>query len=36
MVDDDVRVVKIYEDHKAEPDDVAAMDGQEIGEDVIC
>ena len=36
MVDDDVRVVKIYEDHKAEPDDVAAMDGQEIGEVVIC
>ena len=36
MVDDDVRVVKIYEDRKAEPDDVVAMDGQEIGEVVIC
>ena len=36
MVDDDVRVVKVYDDHKAEPDDVVAMDGQEIGEVVIC
>ena len=36
MVDDDVRVVKIYDDHKAAPDDVVAMDSQEIGEVVIC
>ena len=36
MVDDDVRVVKIYDDHKADPDDVVAMDSQEIGEVVIC
>lgn len=36
MVDDDVRVVKIYDDRKAEPDDVVAMDGQETGEVIIC
>lgn len=36
MVDDDVRVVKIHDDHKADPDDVVAMDSQEIGEVVIC
>ena len=36
MVDDDVRVVKIYDDRKAEPDDMVAMDGQETGEVIIC
>lgn len=35
-VDDDVRVVKIYEDHRATPDDLAAMDGIEVGEVIIC
>ncbi len=35
-VDDDVRVVKIYEDHRAMPDDLAAMDGIEVGEVIIC
>lgn len=35
-VDDDVRVVKIYDDHKAEPDDLAATDGTEVGEVIIC
>ena len=35
-VDDDVRVVKIYEDHRANPDDLAAMDGIEVGEVIIC
>ena len=35
MVDDDVRVVKIYEDHRAEPDDVVATDGRETGEVII-
>lgn len=35
-IDDDVRVVKIYEDRKAEPDDLAAMDGKEVGEVIIC
>ena len=34
-VDDDVRVVKIYEDRRAEPDDLAACDGQEVGEVII-
>ena len=34
-VDDDVRVVKIYEDRRAEPDDLAALDGQEVGEVII-
>lgn len=34
-VDDDVRVVKIYEDHRAMPDDLAAMDGNEVGEVII-
>lgn len=36
MVDDDVRVVKIFEDRRAEPDELAAMDGQETGEVIIC
>lgn len=35
-VDDDVRVVKVYEDHRAEPDDLAACDGKEVGEVIIC
>lgn len=35
MVDDDVRVVKVYDDRKAEPDDVVATDGTESGEVII-
>lgn len=35
-VDDDVRVVKIFEDRRAEPDELAAMDGNEVGEVIIC
>ena len=35
-IDDDVRVVKIYDDRKAEPDDLAAADGKEVGEVIIC
>ncbi|MCF0178956.1 MAG: AMP-binding protein [Bacteroidales bacterium] len=35
-IDDDVRVVKIYEDRKAEPDDLAAQDGTEVGEVIMC
>jgi len=35
-VDDDVRVVKVYEDHRAEPDDLAAQDNIEVGEVIIC
>lgn len=35
-VDDDVRVVKVYEDRRAEPDDLAAQDGEEVGEVIIC
>ena len=34
-VDDDVRVVKIYDDRRANPDDLAAMDGVEVGEVII-
>lgn len=34
-VDDDVRVVKVYEDRRAEPDDLALQDGSEIGEVII-
>ncbi len=34
-IDDDVRVVKVYEDRRAEPDDLAACDGSEIGEVII-
>ena len=33
--DDEVRVVKVYEDRKAEPDDLAAMDECETGEVII-
>ena len=35
-VDDDVRVVKVYEDRKAEPDDLVTTDGAEVGEVIIC
>lgn len=34
-VDDDVRVVKVYEDHHADPDELVAQDGQEVGEVII-
>lgn len=33
--DDDVRVVKVYEDRKAAPDDLAKMDDSEVGEVII-
>lgn len=33
--DDDVRVVKAYEDKKAEPNDFVAKDGKEVGEVII-
>ena len=33
--DDDVAVVKIYPDRKAEPDDIVAKDGTEIGEVIV-
>lgn len=33
--DDEVRIVKVYEDRKAEPDDLAAMDEIENGEVII-
>ncbi len=33
--DDDVRVVKAYKDRKAEPDELANMDGREIGEVIL-
>lgn len=35
-IDDDVRVVKVYDDHKAEPDELIATDGTEVGEVIIC
>ncbi len=34
-VDDDVRVVKAYEDHRAEPDELVATDNNEVGEIII-
>ena len=34
--DDDVRVVKIYDDRDTEPDDTVAMDNTEVGEVIIC
>lgn len=34
-VDDDVRVVKVYEDHRAEPDELVRTDGNEVGEVII-
>lgn len=33
--DDDVAVVKIYPDHRAEPNDFAAMDNKETGEIIV-
>lgn len=33
--DDDVRVVRAYEDRKAEPDEMVAKDGTEVGEIII-
>lgn len=33
--DDDVRVVKTYDDRKAEPDDIVAQNGTEVGEVII-
>ena len=33
--DDDVRVVKVYDERNASPDELAAMDGQEVGEVII-
>lgn len=33
--DDEVRVVKAYDDRRAEPDDEAAKDGMEVGEIII-
>lgn len=33
--DDDVAVVKIYPDRKADPDDVVARDNQEVGEVIV-
>lgn len=33
--DDDVRVVKVYDDRKADPDDLVAKDGNEVGEIII-
>lgn len=35
-VDDDVRVVKVYDDHRAEPDEYVSKDGTEVGEVIIC
>ena len=34
-VDDEVRIVKVYEDHKAEPDEVIPTDGETAGEIII-
>ncbi|MGN7168803.1 class I adenylate-forming enzyme family protein [Paenibacillus cellulositrophicus] len=33
--DDDVAVVKVYPDRRAEPDDVVARDGSEVGEIIV-
>ena len=33
--DDDVRVVKVFDDRKAAPDELAAKDGKEVGEVII-
>lgn len=33
--DDDVAVVKIYDDRKAEPNDIVARDNQEVGEIIV-
>ncbi|MDO4486469.1 MAG: AMP-binding protein [Bacillota bacterium] len=34
-IDDEVRVVKVYDDRKAEPDDVVATDNETVGEIII-
>jgi acyl-CoA synthetase (AMP-forming)/AMP-acid ligase II len=34
-VDDEVRVVRVYEDRRAAPDDLAAKDAEEIGEVIV-
>lgn len=34
-VDDEVRVVRIFDDRRGEPDELAAMDGTEVGEVII-
>ena len=34
--DDEVRVVKVYEDHKAEPDELVPFDNETEGEVIIC
>ena len=34
-IDDEVRVVKIYEDRKAEPDDLVPMDNETVGEVIL-
>lgn len=33
--DDDVRVVKVFDDRRAEPDELAAQNGREVGEVII-
>lgn len=33
--DDEVRVVKVYPDRRAEPDELAAKDGKEVGEVIV-
>lgn len=33
--DDDVRIVKMFDDRRAEPDELAAKDGKEVGEIII-
>lgn len=35
-IDDEVRVVKVYEDRKAEPDELVPMDNETVGEIIIC
>ena len=35
-IDDDVRVVRVYEDRMAEPDELVEMDGESVGEIIIC
>lgn len=34
-IDDEVRVVKVYDDHKAEPDELVAQDNETVGEIII-
>lgn len=35
-IDDDVRLVKVYDDHKAEPDEFVDTDNETVGEVIIC